>query len=222
MNAVYDTEETKSTGLANRLLAEKVSAASGRLLVERARSHDRPEVSWRPRAVPLAERQRDPRGFSGSGTFLTGFSARLRVIAYNTKTVTSEHAPRSVFDPGRPTVGRSDGNRRSAFRVDSPFTLRLCAPSRAMKRWTTSSDGSKLIASELSTAIRRCRSGCAGEVKVGLTDTDDVNVAIEKGDLLAWYYPTVRVWGVPVMPNMVSLDCQRATRRRRSKAGSTT
>jgi ABC-type glycerol-3-phosphate transport system substrate-binding protein len=36
VNAVYDTEETKSTGLANRLLAEKKQPAGGCLLVERA------------------------------------------------------------------------------------------------------------------------------------------------------------------------------------------
>ena len=44
-----------------------------------------------------------------------------------------------------------------------------------------------------------------GEVKVGLTDTDDVNVAIENGQPIAMVLPDKTGLGVPVMPNMVSL-----------------
>ena len=44
-----------------------------------------------------------------------------------------------------------------------------------------------------------------GEVKVGLTDTDDVNVAIEDGQPIAMVLPDTVGLGVPVMPNMVSL-----------------
>ena len=49
------------------------------------------------------------------------------------------------------------------------------------------------------TSLRR------GEVKVGLTDTDDVNVAIEDGQPVAMVLPDKNGLGVPVMPNMVSL-----------------
>ena len=44
-----------------------------------------------------------------------------------------------------------------------------------------------------------------GEVKVGLTDTDDVNVALEDGQPIAMVLPDKEGFGVPVMPNMVSL-----------------
>jgi iron(III) transport system substrate-binding protein len=44
-----------------------------------------------------------------------------------------------------------------------------------------------------------------GEVRVGLTDTDDVNVAIEDGQPMAMVLPDAAGLGVPVMPNMVSL-----------------
>ena len=44
-----------------------------------------------------------------------------------------------------------------------------------------------------------------GEVKIGLTDTDDVNVAIEDGQPIAMVLPDAAGLGVPVMPNMVSL-----------------
>ena len=44
-----------------------------------------------------------------------------------------------------------------------------------------------------------------GDVKVGLTDTDDVNVAIEDGQPIAMVLPDKAGLGVPVMPDMVSL-----------------
>ena len=44
-----------------------------------------------------------------------------------------------------------------------------------------------------------------GDVKVGLTDTDDVNVAMEDGQPIAMVLPDKEGLGVPVMPNMVSL-----------------
>jgi iron(III) transport system substrate-binding protein len=40
---------------------------------------------------------------------------------------------------------------------------------------------------------------------VGLTDTDDVNVAIEDGQPVSMILPDRDGLGVPVMPNMVSL-----------------
>jgi iron(III) transport system substrate-binding protein len=44
-----------------------------------------------------------------------------------------------------------------------------------------------------------------GDLKVGLTDTDDVNVAIEDGQPVNMVLPDKDGLGVPVMPNMVSL-----------------
>jgi iron(III) transport system substrate-binding protein len=44
-----------------------------------------------------------------------------------------------------------------------------------------------------------------GEVKVGLTDTDDVNVALEDKQPVAMIFPDRDGMGVPIMPNMVSL-----------------
>src|SRR5206468_11466353 len=44
-----------------------------------------------------------------------------------------------------------------------------------------------------------------GEVKVGLTDTDDANVAITDKLPLGMVFPDRDGLGVPVMPNMVSL-----------------
>ena len=102
VDAVYDTEETKSTGLANRLLAEQARPQADvfwsnepvRTLVLKARgvlaSYRSPSAHGIPAVVV------DPDGF------WTGFSARIRVIAYNTKLVKPADAPQSVFDLAEP------------------------------------------------------------------------------------------------------------------------
>src|SRR5262245_46042498 len=82
VNAVYDTEETKSTGLANRLLAEKARPQADvfwsnepiRTLVLKSRGVLQAYRSPSAQGIPAA--LIDPEGY------WTGFSARLRVIAY--------------------------------------------------------------------------------------------------------------------------------------------
>src|SRR5688572_12816680 len=98
VNTVYDTEETKSTGLANRLIAEQARPQADvfwsnepvRTLVLKSRgvlaAYRSPSAEGIPSALI------DPEGY------WTGFSARIRVIAYNTKLVKPDEAPRSIFD----------------------------------------------------------------------------------------------------------------------------
>src|SRR5215203_203146 len=102
VNVVYDTEETKSTGLANRLLAEKGRPQADvfwsnepvRTLVLKSRDVLAPYRSPNARGIPDA--LVDPDGF------WTGFSARVRVIAYNTNAVRPGEAPQSIFDLADP------------------------------------------------------------------------------------------------------------------------
>src|SRR3954471_19120583 len=87
VNVVYDTEETKSTGLANRLLAEKGRPQADvfwsnepvRTLVLKSRGALAPYQS--PSASGISDTFKDREGY------WTGFSARLRVIAFNTSKV---------------------------------------------------------------------------------------------------------------------------------------
>src|SRR5215207_5148549 len=102
VNAMYDTEETKSTGLANRLIAEQARPQADvfwsnepvRTLVLKSRHVLAPYRS--PSATGIPEALVDPEGY------WTGFSARIRVIAYNTKSATANDAPRSIFDLADP------------------------------------------------------------------------------------------------------------------------
>ena len=139
VNAVYDTEETKSTGLANRLIAEKDRPRADvfwsnepvRTLVLKSRGVLAPYRS--PAAAGIPNELVDPEGY------WTGFSARMRVIAYNTKSVAAGEAPTSVFDLGRLRVGRARWRSPTHASARHRFTSRPSTPWPATHAWTTSS-----------------------------------------------------------------------------------
>lgn len=205
VNPVYDTEETKSTGLANRLLAEKARPQADvfwsnepvRTLVLKSRdvlaSYKSPSAEGIPAALV------DPSGY------WTGFSARMRVIAYNTKLVKPEEAPQSVFDLADPKwrgqVAIADPRFGStSFHVAALYAI---AGDQKMDDFfrRLKENGVRVVDGN---SVVRDLVG-RGEVKVGLTDTDDVNVALEDGQPIAMVLPDKEGLGVPVMPNMVSL-----------------
>ena len=206
VNAVYDTEETKSTGLANRLLAEKARPQADvfwsnepvRTLVLKSRDVLAPYRS------PSAEGHSRRRSSIREG-YWTGFSARIRVIAYNTKSVTANDAPQSVFDLADPKwkgqVAMADPRFGStSFHVAALYAL---AGDEKMDDFfrRLKANGVRIV--DGNSVVRDLVA--RGEVKVGLTDTDDVNVAIEDGQPIAMVLPDRDGLGVPVMPNMVSL-----------------
>jgi iron(III) transport system substrate-binding protein len=205
VNPVYDTEETKSTGLANRLLAEKARPQADvfwsnepvRTLVLKSRDVLAPYRS--PSAKGIPDALIDPEGY------WTGFSARIRVIAYNTKAVTSDAAPKSIFDLADPKwkgqVAMADPRFGStSFHVAALYAIagdeKVDDFFRRLK-----ANGVRIV--DGNSVVRDLVA--RGDVKVGLTDTDDVNVALEDGQPIAMVLPDKDGLGVPVMPNMVSL-----------------
>jgi iron(III) transport system substrate-binding protein len=205
VNAVYDTEETKSTGLANRLLAEKGRPQADvfwsnepvRTLVLKSRGVLAPYRSPSAEGIPAA--LVDPEGY------WTGFSARMRVIAYHTKLVTPEEAPRSVFDLADPKwrgqVAMADPRFGStSFHVAALYAI---AGDQKMDDFFRRLKANGVRVVDGNSVVRDMVA--RGEVKVGLTDTDDVNVAIEDGQPIGMVLPDRDGLGVPMMPNMVSL-----------------
>ena len=205
VNVVYDTEETKSTGLANRLLAEKGRPQSDvfwsnepvRTVVLKSRGVLAPYQS--PAAAGIADTFKDREGF------WTGFSARLRAIAYNTDKVKAADAPQSVFDLAdsrwKGQVAIADPRFGStSFHVAALYAelgdQRMDDYIRRLKANDVKVvDGNSVVRDMVA----------RGDVLVGLTDTDDVNVALEAKQPVAMVLPDRDGIGVPVMPNMVSL-----------------
>ena len=205
VDAVYDTEETKSTGLANRLLAEQARPQADvfwsnepvRTLVLKARGVLAPYRSPSAHGIPAVVV--DPDGF------WTGFSARIRVIAYNTRLVKPADAPQSVFDLANPRwkgqVAIADPRFGStSFHVAALYAI---AGDEKMDEFFRRLKANDVRVVPGNSVVRDLVA--RGDVKVGLTDTDDVNVAIEDGQPIAMVLPDKAGLGVPVMPNMVSL-----------------
>jgi iron(III) transport system substrate-binding protein len=205
VNAVYDTEETKSTGLANRLLAEKARPQADvfwsnepvRTLVLKSRDVLAPYRS--PSAEGIPPVLVDPDGY------WTGFSARMRVIVYNTKTVKSDEAPQSIFELADPKwkgqVAMADPRFGStSFHVAALYAL---AGDEKMDDFFRRLKANEVRIVDGNSVVRDLVA--RGDLKAGLTDTDDVNVAIENGQPVSMVLPDRDGMGVPVMPNMVSL-----------------
>ena len=205
VEAVYDTEETKSTGLANRLLAEASRPQADvfwsnepvRTLVLKSRNVLAPYRSPNAAGIPAALVDADG--------YWTGFSARIRVIAYNTQLVKANEAPQSVFDLADPRwkgqVAIADPRFGStSFHVAALYAELGEAKADDLFR-RLRANGVRVVDSNSTVRDLVVR----GEVKVGLTDTDDVNVGIEDGQPVAMVLPDKEGLGVPVMPNMVSL-----------------
>jgi iron(III) transport system substrate-binding protein len=205
VNAVYDTEETKSTGLANRLIAEKARPQADvfwsnepvRTLVLKRNDVLTPYQS--PAAGPIPATFKDPAGY------WTGFSARMRVIAFNTNLVKSEDAPQSVWDIADPKwknqVAIADPRfGTTSFHVAAIYTV---AGEKKADDFFQSLKANGVKVVDGNSVVRDMVA--RGEVKVGLTDTDDANVAIEDKQPLGMVFPDRQTIGVPVMPNMLSL-----------------
>lgn len=208
VNVVYDTEETKSTGLANRLLAEKGRPQADvfwsnepvRTLMLKSRGVLAPYLS--PASQGIAATFKDPEGY------WTGFSARLRVIVYNTDKVKANDAPRSVFDLADPhwkgQVALADPRFGStSFHVAALYAElgddRADDYFRKLKANDVKIvDGNSVVRDMVA----------RGDALVGLTDSDDVNVALQAKQPVAMVLPDRDGIGVPVMPNMVSLVAQ--------------
>ena len=205
VNVVYDTEETKSTGLANRLLAEKGNPRADvfwsnepvRTIVLKSRGVLSQYES--PGAAGIPSKFKDAEGY------WTGFSARLRVIVYNTNLVKAEDAPHSVLDLADPKWRELTAIADPRFGTTSFHVAALYAElgdARADEFFSRlKANGVKVVPANSVV----CDMVSRGEVKVGLTDTDDVNVAIEGKKPVAMVLPDRDGMGVPVMPNMLSL-----------------
>jgi iron(III) transport system substrate-binding protein len=205
VRVVYDTEETKSTGLANRLLAEKARPQADvfwsnepvRTLVLKSRGVLAPYHSANAEGIP--DVLRDVKGY------WTGFSARMRVIAYNTTLVRASEAPTSILDLAAPKwrgqVAIADPRFGStSFHVAALYAVLGDAAADDLFR-RLKANGVRVV--DGNSVVRDMVA--RGEVKVGLTDTDDVNVALEAGSPIAMVLPDRDGIGVPMMPNMVSL-----------------
>jgi len=205
IRAVYDTEETKSTGVLNRLIAEARNPQadvfwSGDpvrpfLLVKRGLV--KPYVSPAASGLPAGLRAAD-------GTW-TGFAARARVLLVNKNKVPAGEMPRSIRDLANP---RWRGQTTIANPLFGTTTMHVAA---LFSAWGEE-EAKGFLGDLKENGVRIASSNgevkrlvVAGEVAFGLTDTDDANEALKEGAPVEVVYPDQDGMGTLVMPTTVVL-----------------
>jgi len=202
---VPDTEETKSTGLLNRLIAEKErpqadvfwSGDPVRAAVLKRRGVSAPYNS--PAAAGLPALFSDPQGH------WTGFSARARVLVYNREQVPEAQAPGSIFALLEPRFRGRACLANPLFGTTSMHAAALFAvlgEQRARQFFEDfAANGGRIVSSN--GEVRR--QVASGECAVGITDTDDANVARLEGKPVGIVFPDAGGMGTLIIPNAAVL-----------------
>jgi len=179
---VYDVEATKTTGLVNRLIAEKDrpqadvfwSGEFAQTILLKEKDVLAPYLS--PNAKNIPDLYKDPEGY------WTGFSARARVLIVNTDLLTSQEYPASIFDLLQPRwPAEKIGIAYPVFGTTATHAAALYAFLGAEKarnffqelydRGVRVADGNATVRDLVS----------SGQLIMGLTDTDDACGAKRRG-----------------------------------------
>ena len=205
VKAVFDTEETKSTGVLNRLIAEKENPQcdlfwSGdpvRTIVLKNKGITIPYNSDVAKDINSA--------FKDPEYHWTGFSARARVLIYNKDLVNDTEVPASIFDL---LNDEYRGNVAIANPLFGTTTFHFAAifsilGDSVAKQFTTGLQNNKVVIATSNGDVKK--RVVKGEVAYGLTDTDDAYEAIKEGADIGIVFLDQQGFGSLIMPNTVSL-----------------
>jgi len=205
VKVVYDTEETKSTGVLNRLIAEKEnpqcdvfwSGDPARTIVLKKKGITSPYQSTVANDI-------DP-VFKDPGYHWIGFSARARVLIYNKNLLEKEDVPQSIFDltneqcKGKVAIANPLFGT-TTFHIAVLFTA--LGDEKAKQFLTDLKNNQVVIATSNGDVKKRV---VQGEVSCGLTDTDDAYEAIKEGANIGVVFLDQQGIGSLIMPNTVNL-----------------
>ncbi|MCC6429187.1 MAG: extracellular solute-binding protein [Phycisphaerales bacterium] len=176
---VGDTEATKTTGLIQRLLAEK--------------DNPRADVWWSSEPLgtvllakqgllqPIESPPLDPANgtpwpaeFRAADGSWHAFAQRARVIAYNSRWIKSTDAPTTLRQLTAPALKGKVGIARPQFGTTRAHMAALAAMHGPVefRRWLEALKANEVKLYDGNSAVARGLS--MGEIDVGLTDTDDV------------------------------------------------
>ena len=205
VKAVYDTEETKSSGVLNRLIAEKDNPQcdvfwSGDPVRTIVLKNKGISTAYEPKvAKDINQVFKDPENQ------WTGFSARARVLIYNKSFMKEKDVPKSIleltdekykgqFTMANPLFGTT------TFHVAALFTV--LGDEKAKQFLSDLKSNGLVIATSNGDVKKRVSQG---EIACGLTDTDDAFEAIKDGADIGIVFLDQTGIGSLIMPNTVNL-----------------
>ncbi|MDP7640370.1 MAG: extracellular solute-binding protein [Candidatus Hydrogenedentes bacterium] len=201
----YDSEASKTTGLVNRLIAERNRPGAdvywSNELIQTVRLKQ--EGLLAPYASHMA--QEFPAHFKDPEGYWTGFAARARVIIYNTDLV--DDPPRSLQD-------FTDAEWKGLAAIANPLFGTTAAHAAALfAAWGDEKAEAyfhALKANDIAILPENATVRdlvARGEYAVGLTDTDDANGAVLDGFPVRWHLAEndSALGATLVLPNTVAL-----------------
>jgi iron(III) transport system substrate-binding protein len=205
VKAVYDTEETKSTGVLNRIIAEKDNPQcdlfwSGdpiRAIVLQNKGIAFPYNS--KVANDINPVYKDP------NNNWIGFSARARVLIYNKELLKQEEVPQSIFDL---TKEKYKGNFAIANPLFGTTTFHMAAlftllGDEKAKRFLSDLKKNKVIIATSNGDVKK--RVMQKEVACGITDTDDAFEATKEDTNIGFVFLDQNGIGSLIIPNTVNL-----------------
>lgn len=208
VKAAYDVEAAKTTGLVQRLIAE--------------REMPRADVFWSGEIIQTIRLKEEgvlapyhslsaddiPETFCDPEGFWTGFAGRARIMIVNTELVSRENWPSSVYDLLDPKFpGSKIGMAMPVFGTTATHVAGLYAAlgekegreffEKIKEREISVLDGNSAVKDLVA----------KGELLFGLTDTDDACQAIKEGFPVEIIFPDQEKDGMGsfIIPNTVSL-----------------
>jgi iron(III) transport system substrate-binding protein len=205
VDAVYDAEASKTTGLVNRIAAE--------------RRRPRADVFWNNEVAQTIWLKREgllqpyapcgaagtPEHYRDAEHYWTGVGARARVIVYNTQQLSTEEVPRSLHELLEPRWAGKVAMAYPLFgttrtHVAALFALWGSARAREyfaalLQNRVQFADGNALVRDLVA----------RGVVPIGLTDTDDVHAGLLRGQPISAALPDQDTDGTLVLPTTVAI-----------------
>ncbi len=205
VKAVYDTEETKSTGVLNRIIAEKENPQcdvfwSGDPVRSAVLSQKGITAAYNS---PVAADINDV--FKDTEHHWTGFSARARVLIYNKDLIDPVDAPQSVFDltkekyKGKVTIANPLFGT-TTFHIAAIFSV---LGEEKAKQFLTDLKNNNVVIATSNGDVKKIVS--EGKVACGLTDTDDAFEALKEGENIGMVFLDQQGIGTLIMPNTVCM-----------------
>jgi iron(III) transport system substrate-binding protein len=202
----FDTESTKTVGLAQAIIAE--------------RERPRCDLFWNNEILNTLRLEREgllrpyrspqagafPAGAKSPDGMWYGFAARARVLVVNTNQISEERRPKTIRDLADPQWYERCGIAKPLFGTTATHAVCLFVA------WGDAEakeffDGVKRNARIMSGNKQVAEAVAAGTLAFGLTDTDDALVEIERGMPVAIVYPDQDVGAVGTLfiPNTLAL-----------------
>ncbi len=205
VRAIYDVEAAKTTGLVNRLIAERRrpkcdvfwNSEIARTIVLKRKGILAPYHS--PSAKDIPSKFKDKEGY------WTGFAARARVLVYNTKLLRDGEVPKSIFELTEPRWKAKVALAYPLFGTTASHVaaLFLVLGKEKAQQYLEALKANGVIVVNGNSVARDLVA--QGTLPVAFTDTDDVSVAIREGKPVKMIFPDQTGIGTLLIPNTVAL-----------------